>query len=208
MTPADKLPVTSPANWIHGPQQGRWTYDDYAALPDDGNRYEIVEGVLYMSPAPSIDHQKIVGRIFYYLFTYIELAGLGTVLSSPVDVALSRPNIFRPDVLVVLNAGQEKLQETKIVGAPDLVVEVASPGSSISDRNRKYRIYAKTGVKEYWIVDPGTRTIEVLVLEGDDYHSLGAFREKATLPTQIVPELPVQVEQFFPPARNVFKNQN
>ncbi len=75
MTPADKLPVTSPANWIHGPQQGWWTYDDYAALPDDGNRYEIVEGVLYMSPAPSIDHQKIVGRIFYYLFTYIELEG-------------------------------------------------------------------------------------------------------------------------------------
>lgn len=208
MTPADKLPVTSPANWIPGPQQGNWSYDDYAALPDDGNRYEIVEGVLYMSPAPSINHQKIVGRIFYYLFTSIELEGLGTVLTSPVDVVLSRLDIFQPDVLVILNAGQEKLQETRIAGAPDLVVEVASPGSSINDRNRKYRVYARTGVKEYWIVDPGTRTVEVLVLEGDDYRSLGVFRENATLPSQIVPELPVQVKQFFPPARNVFKNQN
>lgn len=208
MTPADKLPVTSPANWIPGPQQGNWSYDDYAALPDDGNRYEIVEGVLYMSPAASINHQKIVGRIFYYLFTYVELAGLGTVLTSPVDVVLSRPNIFQPDVLVILNAGQEKLQEAKIVGAPDLVVEVASPGSSINDRNRKYRVYARTGVREYWIVDPGTRTVEVLVLEDDDYRSLGVFREQATLPSQIVPELPVQVKQFFPPARNIFKHQN
>lgn len=208
MTPADKLPVTSPANWIPGPQQGNWTYDDYAALPDDGNRYEVVEGVLYMSPAPSIVHQKIVGRIFYYLFTYVELAGLGTVLTSPVDVVLSRPTILQPDVLVILNAGQEKLQEARIVGAPDLVVEVASPGSSISDRNRKYRVCAKTGVKEYWIVDPGTRSIEVLMLEDGDYRSLGVFREKATLPSQIVPELPVQVKQFFPPARPIFKNQN
>jgi Uma2 family endonuclease len=208
MTPADKLPVTSPANWIPDPQQGDWSYDDYAALPDDGNRYEIVEGVLYMSPAPSILHLKIVGRIFYYLFTYVELEEWGTVLTSPVDVVLSRPNIFQPDVLVILNAGQEKLQEARIVGAPDLAVEVASPGSSISGRNRKYRVYARTEVKEYWIVDPGTRSIEVLVLEDDDYCSLGVFREKATLPSRIVPELPVQVKQFFPTARPTFKNQN
>lgn len=208
MTPADKLPVTSPANWIPGPQQGNWTYDDYAALPDDGNRYEIVEGVLYMSPAPSIVHQKIVGRIFYHLFTYVELEGLGTVLTSPVDVVLSRFDTLQPDVLVILNAGQEKLQEARIAGAPDLVVEVASPGSSISDRNRKYRVYVRTGVKEYWIVDPGTRSIEVLILENDDYRSLGVFREKATLPSQIVPALPVQVKQFFPTARPTFKNQN
>lgn len=208
MTSADKLPVTSPANWIPGPQQGNWTYDDYAALPNDGNRYEIVEGVLYMSPAPSIIHQKIVGRIFYYLFTHVELEGLGTVITSPVDVVLSRFDTLQPDVLVILNAGQEKLQESRIAGAPDLVVEVASPGSAINDRNRKYRVYARTGVKEYWIVDPGTRSIEVLILENGDYRSLGVFREKATLPSQIVPEFPVQVKQFFPPTRPSFKNQN
>lgn len=201
MTPADKLPPTSPADWIHGPRQGRWTYEDYAALPDDGHRYEIVEGVLYMSPAPNIEHQKIAGRIFYHLFTYVELAGLGTVLSSPVDVVLSRPNVFQPDVLVILNAGEEKLQESRIVGAPDLVVEVASPSTAINDRNRKYRVYARAGVKEYWIVDPGSRTIEVLVLEDGDYRSLGIFRGQAILPSQVVPELPVQVRQFFPPTR-------
>ncbi len=138
MTTTEKLPMVTRADWVPGPKQGWWTYSDYAALPDDGRQYEIVNGVLYMAPSPSTEHQKIAGRFFYYLFTHVELAGLGSVLSAPTDVVLSPIDVFQPDVLVILNAGLEKIKELQVIGAPDLVVEVASPRSSggyIRDHN-------------------------------------------------------------------------
>jgi len=196
-TTSDRLPVAASADWIPGPKQGQWTYNAYANLPDDGQRYEVVNGVLFMTPSPGIAHQKISGRFFYHLFTHIEVAGLGTVLAAPTDVILSPKDVFQPDVFVVLNAGLEKIKELHVVGAPDLVVEITSPSTAIHDRNRKYRVYAKAGVPEYWIAEPATRTVEVLVLEAGEYRSLGIFRGQATLPSRVLPELPVHVEQFF-----------
>jgi Uma2 family endonuclease len=111
---------------------------------------------------------------------------------------LSPNNVFQPDVFVILNTGLEKIQDLYVAGAPDLVVEVSSPSTAIHDRNKKYYAYARAGVTEYWIVDPGTRSVEVLTLEGGEYHSLGVFRGQATLPSQIVSGLSVHVEQFFP----------
>src|SRR5437588_1116672 len=126
MTIVEQPPVVLPADWVPGPAQGSWTYDDYAALPDDGHRYEIVNGVLVMAPAPSPEHQDIVGEIFSYLRTHIKLAGLGRVFTAPIDVDLGPKNVFQPDVVVVLNARLDRVAAKKIIGAPDLVVEVAS----------------------------------------------------------------------------------
>ncbi|HZU69255.1 MAG TPA: Uma2 family endonuclease [Ktedonobacteraceae bacterium] len=111
---------------------------------------------------------------------------------------LSPNTVVQPDVFVILNAGLAKVQDSYIAGAPDLVVEVSSPITAIQDRNKKYYAYTQAGVIEYWIVDPGTRSVEVLILEGGEYHSLGVFRGQATLPSQIVAGLTVHVEQFFP----------
>jgi Uma2 family endonuclease len=197
-TTSDRLAVVTPADWVPGSRQGEWTYGHYAALPDDGKRYEIVNGVLYMSPSPSIPHQRISGRIFRYLSAYVEDAGLGLVLEAPTDVILSPNNVFQPDVFVVLNTGLEKIKDLYVAGAPDLVVEVSSPSTAIHDRNKKYYAYSRAGVTEYWIVDPGTRSVEVLTLEGGEYLSLGVFRGQATLPSKIVPAFSVHVEQFFP----------
>ena len=117
---------------------------------------------------------------------------------APFDVELAQDTVFQPDVLVVLNAGLEKVTEDGVIGAPDLVVEVASPGTAPYDRLSKYEKYARAGVPEYWIVNPEKRSIEVLVLEGSStYHSLGVFQGQVTLPSQIVPGLLVRVEQFF-----------
>lgn len=193
----DKLPVVAPANNVPGPRQGFWTYDDYAALPADGNRYEIVNGVLYMSPSPSWSHQEIVGRFFRYLSSYAETAGIGGAFVAPLDVELAPNTVFQPDVVVLLKASHKKLKEQHIVGAPDLAVEVVSPTSETHDRHRKITAYARAGVPEYWIVDPDSRTVEVLFLESGEYHSQGVYRGKATLPSQIVPGLLVHVEQFF-----------
>ncbi len=198
MTPTtDRLPVVAPAGNILGPKQGQWTYRDYAALPDDGRRYEIVNGVLYMRPSPSGSHQSAALRFSLHLFNHVEAAGLGRVYIAPFDVELGPNVVVQPDVFVLLNEGLEKYTESRVIGAPDLVVEVSSPGTAIHDRNRKYRVYAKAGVPEYWIADPGTQTVEVLVLEDGEYISLGVFRGQAMLPSRMVPELSVHVEEFF-----------
>ena len=193
----DRLPVVAPANDVPGPGQGFWTYDDYAALPDEGKRYEIVNGVLYMSPALNWSHQEVVGEIFAHLRAYVRAAGSGGVFTAPIDVELAPNTVFQPDVVLLLKASHKKLKERHIVGAPDLVVEVVSPGSAIHDRFRKINAYARAGVPEYWIVDPDAGTAEVLLLDKGEYLSQGVYRGKATLPSQVVPGLLVHVEQFF-----------
>ena len=196
-TTTDELSVVTPADWVPGPPQGSWTYEDYAALHDDGNRYEIVNGVLIMTPAPSPEHQDIVGEIFSALRTHIKLAGLGRVFTGPIDVDLGPKNVYQPDLVVVLNTHLDRVAEKKIIGAPDLVVEVASPSTAAYDRLTKYEKYAHAGIREYWMVKPKSRSVEVLVLEGREYRSLGIFRGEQTLPSRIVPDLPVGVERFF-----------
>lgn len=196
-TTSDKLPmILTLADEVPGPKQGHWTYRDYAAL-DDEQHYEIVNGVLLMTPAPSWSHQEVVLEIASYLRTYVRTPGLGGVFTGPIDVELSPKDVFQPDVVVLLKENREKLRERHIVGAPDLVVEVASPGTAPYDRLTKYDAYARAGVPEYWIVRPDAQTVEVLVLDRVTYRSLGIFGGQVTLPSRVVPELPVHVEQFF-----------
>lgn len=198
MTTSEGRPsVVTPADWVPGPRQGSWTYDDYAALPDDGQRYEIVNGVLLMTPAPTPNHQSISAWFTYYLLMHVQLAGRGRVFPAPIDVELGPKDVFEPDVVVVLNANLDKVAAKRIIGAPDLVVEIASRGTAAYDRVSKYDIYARSGIAEYWIVKPTNRTIEVLILENGEYYSAGIFRGEQLLPSRIVPELPVRVEQFF-----------
>jgi Uma2 family endonuclease len=197
ITTKEELSVVTPADWVLGPPQGSWTYEDYAALPDDGRRYEIVNGVLIMTPAPTPEHQDIVGEIYVALRAYVKLAGLGRVFMGPIDVQLSPNNMFQPDLVVVLNAHLDRVAEKKITGAPDLIVEIASPSTAAYDRLTKYEKYAQAGIIEYWIVKPTRRTVEVLVLENGEYRSPGIFSGQQTLASRVVPNLPVRVEQFF-----------
>lgn len=197
ITAKDELPVVIPADWVPGPPQGSWTYEDYAALPQDGHRYEIVNGVLLMAPAPNTDHQSIAVRLTHYLFVHAELAGLGRIFSAPIDMELAPKQVYQPDVVVLLNIHLDRIATKKIMGAPDLAVEIASPSTATLDRLTKYEHYAQAGIAEYWIVKPTARTIEVMVLEHEQYRSLGTFSGQATLPSHIVPDLPVHIEQFF-----------
>ncbi len=197
MTTIERPAIVTPADWVPGPEQGSWTYDDYAALSDDGQRYEIVNGVLVMAPAFDGPHQDAVLRIAHYLLVYVEFASLGKVRVAPFDVQLSSKNVFQADVFVVLNAHLSRMQAKKIIGAPDLVVEVASPSTAFIDRVSKHEKYAEAGVQEYWIVNTEAGTVQVSVLESGKYRLLGIFRGQQTLPSQIVPGLPIRVEQFF-----------
>ena len=197
MTTVERPSVVLPADWVPGPRQGYWTYDDYAALPDDGQRYEIVNGVLLMAPTPTPDHQSIAIRIAYYLFPHVDLAGIGKLFTAPIDVELAPKDIFQPDLVVVLNEHLKRVTTKKIIGAPDLVIEVASPSTQTYDRLTKYEKYAHAGISEYWIVKPVPHTVEILVLESGEYHSLDILHGQQTLPSRVIPGLPVEVEKFF-----------
>jgi Uma2 family endonuclease len=119
------------------------------------------------------------------------------VYIAPFDVELGPRSVVQPDVVVVLNAHLHRVTESRIIGSPDLVVEVSSPGTVGHDRDKKKHAYARAGVPEYWIVDPWSRTIEVLTLDVNGYASQGVFTGKAVLPSSIIPHFPVHVEQFF-----------
>ena len=138
MTPIERPQSVTPADHVPGPQQGHWTYSHYAAIPNDGQRYEIVDGVLYMSPAPSRWHQRAIGRIHHYLLIHVDFTHIGEVLIAPFDVELTFDTVVQPDVLVFLNENSDKCNDSRFIGPPDLVVEVISPGTAKHDRQRKF----------------------------------------------------------------------
>ncbi len=193
----DILAVVTPADWIAGPPQGHWTYDAYAGLPEDGNRYEIISGVLYSMPGPNFRHQDAAGAIYYHLRAYLNKKNLGKVIFAPFDVELAPGEVVQPDVMVILKANLARITESRFIGGPDIVIEVASPSTSGYDRREKQEAYARARVSEYWVADPANQTIEVLSLEKNGYRSLGVYRGKAKLPSLVLPELPIQVEKFF-----------
>ena len=197
-TKSDQLQVVTLADWVPGPDQGNWTYNEYVALPDDGMRYEIANGVLLLTPSSTGSHQATIGEVFFHLRSHVKLPGLGFVSQAPFVVELSSKDVFQPDIVVVMNAHLDRVQEKKVmIGAPDLVVEVAPPGAVAFDRLTKYDTYAWAGVPEYWIVNLARRTVEVFVLEGDEYHSLGVFHGEQKVPSRLISWLSVRVEQFF-----------
>ena len=191
------LEVITLADWVPGPTQGDWTYNEYLTLPDDGKRYEIANGVLLLTPSSTGSHQDTIGEVFFHLQSHVKLAGLGLVIQAPFVVKLSTKDVFQPDIFVVMNSHLDRMQEKNVVGAPDLVVEVSASGTAAFDRLSKYDTYEFAGVLEYWILNLERRTVEIFVLEGDEYHSLGVFHGEQKVPSRLISWLSVHVDQFF-----------
>lgn len=195
----DTAEIIVRASHVPGPPQGQWTYAAYAALPDDGNRYEIIDGVLYMAPAPIPDHENIAALIIGRLVVAIEDTNCGRVFVSP-DVHVGS-SVLRPDVVVVLREHAGVIAEKNLVGPPDLVVEVASPSTAAYDRDAtvgKRGAYARAGIAEYWLIDPELRTIEVLTLNDDVYMSLGIFQGDDRILSRIVAASVIIARSCFP----------
>jgi Uma2 family endonuclease len=151
------------------------TYEDYAALPDDGKRYELHEGELSVTPAPGRRHQTVLGRLFVLLTLHVQAAGRGEVFVSPFDVIMSDITVVEPDIIYVDDSRHERVSERGVEGSPTLAIEIISPDSVRTDRRRKFALYATHDVTWYWIVDPEARTIEAYRLEA------GAYRLDAKL---------------------------
>jgi Uma2 family endonuclease len=156
------------------PRQGQWTYADYCRLPEDGWRYEVIRGVLYMTPAPWPRHRKATGNILAALHRHVQEGDLGEVYAAPIDVLLpGLTDPVQPDILFLARDRLDIVKEKAIEGVPDLIVEVLSPTNWFTDQRIKFEVYATAGVKEYWIVDSDRKTVEVYGLKDGAYALAG-----------------------------------
>jgi Uma2 family endonuclease len=132
--------------------EANWDRERWEQLPDDGNRYEIIDGVLYMSTAPSPRHQWIIRQIVRQLFRQVDDTGVGETLWAPIGLFMPGCDPVQPDILVVLAAERGIIGERRVEGIPALLVEVLSPSNPDQDLITKRRAYARAGVPEYWVV--------------------------------------------------------
>lgn len=176
-----------------------WNYARWSQLPDDGNRYEVIDGVLYTSTAPSFFHQWIASRIIRMLQTLIEDPGVGLVAFAPIGLLMPGCDPVQPDIVVVRSEDRGMIYDRRINGVPALIVEVLSPGNAEKDTAIKRAAYARAGLPEYWIVRPAERDLLVLSQPdstlGDYLHTV-SFSQSQEL---ISPTLPLRaaVAGFF-----------
>ena len=183
------------------PRQGNWTYEVYRRLPNDGRRYEVVRGFLYVTPAPSFDHQFAVWQLSRQLGNFVVEHDLGIILLAPFDIRLPGgiASPVQPDLAFVRSGNQPRPGDGSFEGVPDLVVEVLSPGTRRLDRTVKLAAYRDAGVPEVWLCDPMPRRIQVLALsgEGTEYVQHGVFGPGEAVSSTVLPGLELAVDRVF-----------
>jgi Uma2 family endonuclease len=192
------LVIPTDAASVKGPPQGQWTYADWETLLDDGNRYEVIDGVLYMSSAPSYFHQWIIKRLYRFWGARVEDEGLAYADFAPVGVLMPGCEPVQPDFVLVLAARKAIIHDRRIRGVPDLIVEVLSPGNSDFDKEVKLAAYASAGVPEYGIIDPAERTLSLYALQKPGtYHEPRIFNEGDSVTFACLPTIPLEMSQLF-----------
>jgi Uma2 family endonuclease len=173
----------------------RLTVRDYLARPEEFG-VELIEGEFVMTPAPNTHHQEAVGRLYRELSNYLDRTREGKLFLSPTDVILAEDLVLQPDLSFV---SRDRLQMVRdqLHGPPDLVIEVLSDTTRVKDRFVKRDKYARFGVREYWIVDPSERSVEVLVLVGHQYVPHALFEGTARLSTPLFPDLKIPVDTIW-----------
>ena len=190
--------IQAPTTVRSWPEQGQWTYADWLGLPDDGFRYELIEGELFVSPSPSVQHQIAISSLLSAVYQHAKEADLGLVLTAPIGVRLpEEETIVQPDLLFISRERLDLVKDNVIDGAPDLVVEILSPSNWVFDRTRKQKAYEQAGVGEYWIVDYRARTVDVLVLDGGEYVQRGQYREGDLATSEALPGFAIPVADIF-----------
>ncbi len=176
-------------------ERKRYTLEDYERLPE-GSPYQLIQGELVMSPAPGYEHQKSSKKLFVKLYSLLEEPKKGEVLYSPIDVYLDQENAYQPDIVVVLEGSQAKITQKGIEGAPDLVVEILSPSTAYYDLTEKKEVYERSGVKEYWIVDPKRKTFEVYANTQEGFKLISNAKGKGKVSSKLL-NLEIDLEEVF-----------
>jgi Uma2 family endonuclease len=175
------------------------TYDDYLTLPDDGKRYEVIEGELIMTTSPITKHERISRKLLIRLDNYIEKHNIGEVFDAPFDVVLSMTDVVQPDLMFISKERSHIITDKNIVEAPDLVIEIISEGTKVRDQTTKKWLYERYGVKEYWIVYPNEEKVEQFILQEEELALKQTFEQPGTLSCKTI-------KGFTLPLNKVFKS--
>lgn len=181
-------------------QDLKLTYDDFLLFPDDGQRHELIDGEHYVTPSPNLRHQDISGRLYLLIGNWLAAHPVGRIYYAPLDVILSRHDVVEPDLLYVSNERAAALLGGQhVTGAPDLVVEIASPDTRRRDETIKRRLYERQGVTEYWVVDPDIDVIRVYTRTDDRFGRPVELSAEAAdvLRTPLLPGLEIPLERVF-----------
>jgi len=182
--------------------QKKLTWQEFRQLEFDDNDpywYELINGELMRKQSPTILHQKISGKIELYLALYAESTKAGMVLHAPLDVVLDDGNCYQPDILFIKKERFFILDDKEqiIIGAPDLVIEILSKSSATNDKGIKKDTYEIHGVREYWLVDPIKKSIEVYALQDERYRLVGYYEEEGTLKSSVLEGFEMDIVRIF-----------
>lgn len=172
-------------------------YEKYFSLPE-GAPYQLLSGELVMTPSPVPLHQSISFELSFQLATFIKKNNLGQVFVAPLDVCFDEENIYQPDVLFICKENQKIIGKAMIEGAPDLVMEVLSPSTAYYDLRTKFRLYEKSGVREYWIVDPERQSVEVYTGKNGKFFLQSEVEGAGEALSEIISGFSVQLDVIFP----------
>jgi len=176
----------------------KYTYEDLRTMPQNGNRYELIGGEVYVTPSPNTKHQRVAGNLYFEIRQFVKGRGLGEVFFAPFDVVFGDQDVVQPDLLFISRARSAIVTPSFIHGAPDLVIEVLSPTTAGYDVEIKRQLYASSGVSEIWFADPRSDSIEVLRLEEDgSYGVAGRFAGDQVLVSQTLPGLELPLSRIF-----------
>jgi Uma2 family endonuclease len=176
------------------------TYDDFVLFPDDGKRHELIDGEHYVTPSPNLKHQKISGNLHLLIASWLEHNAIGQIFYAPFDVVFSRFDVVEPDLLYMSNErAAEVLTTANVQGAPELVIEIGSPGTRRRDETIKRQLYERSGVSEYWFVDPEIDVIRVYRRDAKAFDRPNELRADAddTLTTPVLPGLFLPLSRVF-----------
>ena len=173
------------------------TYDDYCLLPNDRNRYEILDGELSVTPAPATKHQTALGNLYRFLANYVVANQLGKLFIAPTDLILAATTVVQPDLIFIGTDRLHLVTDRAIEGAPTLVIEVLSPTTHRTDRVTKAQLYAKHNVPNYWLIDPDQRTLEAYQLVIDHYDLAASARDAEVFAPSLFPGLSIQLSDLW-----------
>jgi Uma2 family endonuclease len=175
----------------------KFSYEDLQHIPPDRNRYEIVDGELFVTPSPITLHQRIVGNLYAQLWQHVRKHRLGEVFVAPLDVVFTFSTVLEPDVIFVSRSRLHIVGEKNLAGPPDLVVEVLSESTAKLDREIKPKQYALYGVSEFWRIDPDGKTLEILRLKEGEYELAAHLGFGDTLTSLLFPGLSLSVSSLW-----------
>jgi Uma2 family endonuclease len=172
------------------------TYEDYRKLPE-GAPYQLIGGELVLTPAPGTYHQIIAMKLGVQMVNFVSSKERGMVLFTPVDVYLEETETYQPDIIFIARERMEIIEPARISGAPDLVVEILSPTTAYYDLRKKYKVYERTGVKEYWIVDPEEKSVQVFLSKEGKFVLDQEVAGQGAVSSRILEGFTVSLESIF-----------